>query len=121
MNRFHQFRRFDGATLVAGLFLLVLMAGCVNVNTSCGSCCGKDGGLGDRDGACNPSPPSGNYTGSADGFYNTATGLQIPAGSGLTCASGKTCAVPYGRCASGAACKRWYNPTGASCKCDCNP
>lgn len=121
MNRFHQFRRFDGATLVAGLFLLVLMAGCVNVNTSCGSCCGKDGGLGDRDGACNPSPPSGNYTGSADGFYNTATGLQIPAGSGLTCASGKTCAVPYGRCASGTPCKRWYNPNGASCKCDCNP
>lgn len=122
MNRFHPLRRFDGATLVAGLFLLVLMAGCVNVNTSCGSCCGKDGGLGD--GACNPYPPSGSYTGPASpNFYDTTTS-QLYTGGG-NCTSGKRCnpntPPGYGRCASGATCKNWITPATGVCKCDCNP
>lgn len=111
------FKRFNTATLFVGLFVLVLMAGCVHVETTCTSCCGKDGPRGD--GACNPVPAGGDYLGSANGFWIT-TSTQYE-GTGNCVAGSKKCGIPAGRCATGALCKSWVNPNTMVCKCDCNP
>jgi hypothetical protein len=123
MNGFLTFRRFNFLTLFFGFFMLAVMAGCVQVETTCSSgCCGQRNTDTPPPGACN-SWPTGTYTGSANGFWNTATG-QIWTGSG-NCTSGKRCnpnSPPgYGRCGSGAACKNWVTPSNMACKCDCNP
>lgn len=115
MKGFYAFRRSEVATLFFGLFMLLALAGCVHVETTCTSCCGKDGGPGD--GACNPM----NYTGSANGFWNTENPSQQYQGGGNCAAGSKKCNIPAGRCANGQACKSWVTPSTMVCKCDCNP
>jgi hypothetical protein len=102
------------------IFLLLALGGCTpttNVTVKCGP------GMGDSEppGLCNNYPAVGNYTGSANGFWDTSTGA-VWTGSG-NCAGGKRCnpnnPPGNGRCASGAPCKNWITPSTMQCKCDC--
>lgn len=120
MKRIHTFMKRGGNMLVLGAFLTLFLQGCAtNVDVKCGP--GSAEGVTQITvGLCNPFPVSGNYTGSANGFWNDATNTTYTGSN--NCASGKKCATPAGRCANGVACKsRFNNTTSMVCKCDCKP
>lgn len=119
MKTFWSFRRIDFATTIFGIFLLAVTAGCLHINTTCGTCCAKDGN--GKDTGCNPSPQNGDYTGPAQGFWLTTDPTHQYQGAGNCAAGSKKCAIPSGRCADGTQCKPWVNPNTMACKCDCNP
>lgn len=123
MNGFHSFRRFKFATLFFGLFMLAVMAGCVNVQTTCPSC--NDVKTGDPsqklecdDGGCNPV----NFTGVPTNWWDDAIGGPYTGTS--PCAAGaKKCAAIAGRGCNNnnTPCKSRVNSTTMICKCDCKP
>ena len=116
MNGFHSFRRFKFATLFFGLFMLAIMAGCVNVQTTCPSCCDGKNGEPPPPGGCNPV----NFTGVPTNWWDDATGATYTGTS--PCASGaKKCAAIAGRSANGTPCISRVNSTTMVCKCDYKP
>jgi len=128
MRTLRQLFKFKGTACSLGVGLLVagLLGGCttpfVNVVVEVDTC--QAGGTGRSFG---PPPPPGACTTpftpwsgkSADLFWNSQTGQQIPSGSGLTCVSGMKCAALPGNCGFGKPCKSWYRPSNQSCLCDC--
>jgi hypothetical protein len=122
MDRYYSFRRFNFLTLFFGLFMLVIMAGCVHVETTCAPGLSARGSP-DGDGGCNSYPSTGSYLGSAHLFWDTASSPPYTQYQGTgNCVSGsKKCASLPGRCANGTACRPWVTPSTMVCKCDCNP
>lgn len=119
MEPIKTFNKLYGRTLLLGMFLALLLQGCsTNVEVKCGPSSGVQPDI--EVGLCNAWPPSGNYTGSANGFWNDSTNSWYTGNN--KCNSGKKCANPPGRCANGVGCKsRFNNTTSMICKCDCNP
>ncbi len=130
MRTLRKLFKFKGTacSLTVGLLLAGLLGGCtepfVNVAVQVDTTC-QAGGMGRPIG--DPPPPGActapyvSWAGkSADGFWNSQTGLQIPGGSGLTCASGsvKCQSTNPGTCTM-VPCKSWYRPSNQSCLCDC--
>ena len=114
------FRQFNFPTLFFGLFMLAVMAGCVQVETIILPCGDGKGSNGIVDpGACNPV----SYTGSANGFWDTTSSPPYTQyqGGGNCAAGSKKCGIPAGRCNNGQPCKSWVTPGSMMCKCDCNP
>jgi hypothetical protein len=110
------FMKRSGRILFLGMFLTLLLQACTtNLTVKCGP-----GGMTQTEdgvGACNPV----DYTGSANGFWNTENPSTTYQGGGNCVAGSKKCASSPGRCASGAGCKSWVTPSTMVCKCDCNP
>lgn len=120
MDRFYSFRRFNFPTLFFGLFMLAVMAGCVQVETTispCGDGKGRDG-IPDP-GGCIPV----SFTGVPTGWWDDKTGA--PYAGSLSCVAGaKKCAASgAGRdCAGGTIpCISRVNSGTMVCKCDCKP
>ena len=120
--------RTDGLIVMFAIFFILILHGCTEVTVKCGP--GMQ--MTDKDdptfGGC--TAPFVNWVGqSADGFTNSATGAQIPAGSGLTCSAAGSvkCRTATdnpagpGKCGL-VSCKSWYKPSTNKCFCDCyNP
>ena len=130
MRTLRKLFKFKGTacSLTVGLLLAGLLGGCtepfVNVAVQVDTTC-QAGGMGRP--IVDPPPPGActapyvSWAGkSADGFWNSQTGLQIPGGSGLTCASGsvKCQSTNPGTCTM-VPCKSWYRPSNQSCSCAC--
>jgi hypothetical protein len=125
MNGFHPFHRFKFVTLCFGLFMLAIMAGCVNVQTTCPSCSeAKNEPSGQKDcppdvipiGGCN----AVTFTGVPTNWWDDATGAPYTGTS--PCAAGaKKCAANAGRSFNGIPCKSRVNSSTMICKCDYQP
>ena len=123
MNGFHLFHRFKFITLCFGLFMLAVMAGCVNVQTTCPSCSdGKTEPSGPKDcpdpgyGGCN----AVNFSGVPTNWYDDATGL-LYTGTSPCVAGAKKCAPIAGKSFNGIPCISRVNSTTMICKCDYKP
>jgi len=108
--------------LICATILVGLLGACTTINVSVDECQTRPVTTPPGAGGCNP-PQA--YSGSADGFWNTVTKLQIPSGSGLTCSgpNSQQCNTQMGpgKCGFTASttCKNWYDPNTQICSCGC--
>ncbi len=116
------FRSGVGVPL-ASLLLIMLMQGCVTVDTKCGGCC--DSGDGGKPTGCNKVnlPPA--WTVAYNTYFTPKVPLvPVPTNQGYTCVSGTRCAGSPGKCVIGGPnCKTWFTPVAQGSKngnCDCN-
>jgi len=112
---------------LSGLLLLMLLQGCITVDTKCGGCCGPTSGGGDggdKPKGCNDVyiPPAWTV---AYNTYFRSGGAAVPNDGTYQCVSGSRCAGLPGKCVIGGPnCKTWFTPTSpgskqGSCDCDC--